>query len=631
MIKYFTLVFIVIVSSGSLNCQKPNRKETDKPFIHSQTVHPRLLLEAGGEEQIKKAIGQNAGLQKVNQAIMDASNGFLTAPLLKRELVGKRLLGVSRECLRRVFFLSFAYRMTKDDRYLKRAEAEMINVSGFSDWNPSHFLDVAEMTFGLAIGYDWLYNQLPKSSLATIKAAIIEKGIEPSFSNSGTWWIKGTNNWSQVCHAGMSFGAIAVYEDYREKAELVLQRAVDNLPIVMNMYNPDGAYPEGYGYWGYGTNFNVLFIDAWQKFKQKKYDFSGLDGFLKTPSFMLNMVGPSNQNFNFSDGGSGLSIQPAMYWFAKNENDVSFIFNDKKYIENSSTTKLAGERQLPALLIWAKDLTDSENIAPSKTFWKGDGENPVVMMRTSWTDPDAIYLGFKCGTPSASHAHMDIGSFVLDAEGVRWASDYGMQDYNSLESKGVDLWNMKQNSQRWTVFRYNNLAHNTLSFNNQYQLVAGHSIISSSSSQNDFMNVTTDLSSVYDGQIEKSQRGAAIIDGKYVVIRDEVKANQNGTKLRWTLMTLADVSILNGNSITLTKGGKKMIIKIQTDQSIQIKTWSTTSSNSYDAPNPGTTLVGFETDIQPNKTADFNVFFIPEKNLGMVTPAAPALSAWPKN
>ena len=30
----------------------------------------------------------------------------------------------------------------------------MLAIAQFADWNPSHFLDVAEMTMGMAIGYD---------------------------------------------------------------------------------------------------------------------------------------------------------------------------------------------------------------------------------------------------------------------------------------------------------------------------------------------------------------------------------------------------------------------------------------------------------------------------------------------
>jgi hypothetical protein len=41
-------------------------------------------------------------------------------------MVGRRLLGTSRELLQRVFYLSYAYRMTEDVRYLLKAKAEMV-------------------------------------------------------------------------------------------------------------------------------------------------------------------------------------------------------------------------------------------------------------------------------------------------------------------------------------------------------------------------------------------------------------------------------------------------------------------------------------------------------------------------
>ena len=69
---------------------------------------------------------------------------------------------------------------------------------------------------------------------------------------------------------------------------------------------------------------------------------------------------------------------------------------------------------------------------------------------------------------------MDAGSFVFDALGVRWVQDLGMQEYYSLEKENVDLWNMSQNGQRWNVFRYNNLAHNTLTVNGKYPVSYTH-------------------------------------------------------------------------------------------------------------------------------------------------------------
>ena len=106
-------------------------------------------------------------------------------------------------------------------------------------------------------------------------------------------------------------------------------------------------------------------------------------------------------------------------------------------------------------------------------MWVGKGKVPVALMRTSWNDTNAIYVAMKGGSVSVNHAHMDIGSFVMEADGVRWAMDFGMQDYESLESKGIQLFGRTQDAQRWTVFRLTNLVHNTLTINNQHQRVDG--------------------------------------------------------------------------------------------------------------------------------------------------------------
>jgi len=52
---------------------------------------------------------------------------------------------------------------------------------------------------------------------------------------------------------------------------------------------------------------------------------------------------------------------------------------------------------------------------------------------------------------------MDIGSFVLDSDGVRWATDLGSEITYGIELRKMDLWNWKQNSDRWKIFRLNSL------------------------------------------------------------------------------------------------------------------------------------------------------------------------------
>jgi hypothetical protein len=117
---------------------------------------------------------------------------------VERILIGRRLLDKSREALRRVFYLSYAYRMTNDAKYLNRSEKELLTVLAFSDWNPSHFLDVAEMTMATAIGYDWLFNSLSESSRKIIREAIIEKGLKQSLDPKYNSWLEASHNWNQL-------------------------------------------------------------------------------------------------------------------------------------------------------------------------------------------------------------------------------------------------------------------------------------------------------------------------------------------------------------------------------------------------------------------------------------------------
>ena len=77
---------------------------------------------------------------------------MLSKPPCERKLEGRRLLHVSNEVLKRVFYLSYAFRTTGDKRFAERAKSEMIAAAKFPDWNPSHLLDVGEMALALSIG-----------------------------------------------------------------------------------------------------------------------------------------------------------------------------------------------------------------------------------------------------------------------------------------------------------------------------------------------------------------------------------------------------------------------------------------------------------------------------------------------
>ncbi len=603
--------------------------QTDYIGSRKFTDHPRILLLKGEEANIKRTIAADPTWGKMNQAIINESDAMLTLKVSERIKIGRRLLDKSRESLRRVFYLSYAWRMTRDDKYLKRAEQELVALTAFTDWNPTHFLDVAEMTMAVSIGYDWLYAGLSEKSRAVIKEAIIKKGIEPSLDSKYNSWLKANHNWNQVCNAGMAFGAMAIYEDQPELARTIINRSITSVDVPMKEYGPDGNYTEGYGYWGYGTTFNVLLISALDKLFGENFGLTEKPGFLKTAGFMENMTGATGMPFNFFDSGSGGEFNSAMFWFANKIKDPTLLWVERKRIMNDEAKKQVRDRVLPSVMLWSGGIGISNIQPPKDMMWVGRGKNPVAMMRTSWTDTTAIYVGFKGGSPSLNHGHMDGGSFVMDADGVRWAMDFGAQSYESLESKGVDLWNMKQNSQRWQVLRYNNAAHNTLTVNNELQQVAGHAPLKSFSKTPAFMNATCDLTSLYNTSLSKANRGIALVNRKYVMVRDEIETSSNETTIRWNMLTSADVNITGSNKAELTKNGKKLILQVQEPATVTMKTWSTQPAHDYDAANPGTIMVGFEVKVPANTKQALTVLLIPGSASGVQVPKAQALAQWP--
>lgn len=600
-------VFLLSVSILTVCAQRNHQVE-----LKNLPEHPRLLMLKGEEKIVLDMIFADANWKKIDDQIVDESKKLLSLPPLQRKMVGRRLLDVSRKALRDIFFLSYSYRMTGNKDFLDRAEKELLAVSSFTDWNPSHFLDVGEMTLGVAIGYDWLFDKLSPESKSIIRTAIVEKGLKPSLDSKYNSFVKAKNNWSQVCHAGMTYGALAVVEDEPELAKQMIERAINN--IHMEDYAPDGVYPEGMGYWSYGTSFNIMFLSAIEKAFGTDFGLTELPGFKQTGYYALHMMAPDNRIFNYSDSHEygRFGFNPTLFWFASRYKDTSILWNQKVELE-ATKYNFGGNRLLPAVLIWANGITARNIVTPKEKMFKGQGKAPVALMRTSWTDPDAVFVGFKLGSPAVSHAHMDIGSFVVVANNVRWAADFGMQQYESLESKGVKIWDRGQDSERWKVFRYNNMAHNTLTFDGKLQNFRGYAKLDQTGESKNLMFAISDLSNVYKGQVSAVKRGIALVENKYVTVRDEINSGEKESSVRWNMLTRTNVEIISDNKAILHgQKGKKMLLRVDYPEGVKLRTWSTESPNEWDAANKGSVFIGFEYTIQPNNPTTLQVSLIPD-------------------
>ena len=69
--------------------------------------HPRLILQDGDVQAIKGFYDRSANAKRVHDKILSDCKQLLVESPVVRKVTGRRLLSVSREALKRIFYLSF--------------------------------------------------------------------------------------------------------------------------------------------------------------------------------------------------------------------------------------------------------------------------------------------------------------------------------------------------------------------------------------------------------------------------------------------------------------------------------------------------------------------------------------------
>lgn len=265
--------------------------------------HPRLYVLDSELPEIKSLIQQDPQVKGWYKILEDRAEKILTEPPIQHKLIGPRLLGQSRAALERISTLAFLYRLDGDQRKAERARREMLTAASFPDWNPSHFLDVAEMTHALALGYDWLYGYLSPEDRLVVRKAIVEKGLQEGLRayEKKAWWTESPINWNQVCNGGLTLGALAVADEEPEVAGRMIDLARHSIVIAMHTFAPDGGWIEGPGYWGYTTEYTSYYIAAVESALGTDFGLTSMPGFADTGMFRIQSTGPLGLTFNFAD------------------------------------------------------------------------------------------------------------------------------------------------------------------------------------------------------------------------------------------------------------------------------------------------------------------------------------------
>jgi hypothetical protein len=254
--------------------------------------------------------------------------------------------------------------------------------------------------------------------------------------------------------------------------------------------------------------------------------------------------------------------------------------------------------------------------ADGEKLFSGNGPTPVVLIRTGWKGaPEERYLAFKGGKASSSHGHMDAGSFVFDAYGMRWACDLGTQPYapveNAFKKYNKSFWSMRQSSFRWKVFRLSNQAHNTLTVNSQQHNVKGEAKIFDVLDTDEARGGSIDLTPVFEGQLSSAFRKIMLVDDDYLSVTDSLTAlTDTPADVEWRMVTDATATV-TPEGILLEQGGRSMLLSATSDNSsigVEYKIWPADGTEEWDVPNPGKCIVGYSAAIPAGQSCTLHVF-----------------------
>jgi len=470
---------------------------------------------------------------------------------------GYRLLETSRRVLNDLQHLGIMYRIEKDERYLERAWDILHAAGSFPDWNPQHFLDVSEMTNAFAIGYDWFYDGWTEERKAFLVNAIEQMGLIPAvqvyrgevqgaFGRSG--WISAVNNWNTVVNGGMAMGALAVADENEQLAAIaadVLEGGLRSIQRVLPMFEPDGAGEEGVGYWAYNANYLVYYLSTLDSALGTDYGISELPGIERTSYFPIFMGGPRG-TFNYGNNGSNYTQTPSFFWFANRFDDPDIAWYQRSRV---------GDRGGPLDLLWY----DPELVGASAQFPLDFRFRKVhsASMRSAWNDEYAAFVGFKGGNNAWNHNHLDLGTFVLDALGVRWATELGSDNYNLPDYFGAG---------RTQYYRIRTEGQNTLVLQPSAapgQRVDGKGTIVRAASSPSHAFMIADLTDGYADQATEAKRGIALTDERRRVwVQDEVALRKPGD-VYWFMHTTADIDVLeNGRAAVLRDGEQRLYAEL---------------------------------------------------------------------
>jgi hypothetical protein len=492
-------------------------------------------------------IRENALARRIFLDLEKECDRLLSIPPVEYKLSGPRLQIQTRRAIDRITTLALMYRITTRDPWLRRAIMELNAAANFREWNPARFVETAEMMHAFAIGYDWLFNALSNEERGWIREAIVSKGLDQAlpYYQRQTWWTREHFNWNVACNSAVAMATLAIAEPTadrltRDKHSGIFRDVLESIPRGLMTFGTDGGWPEGPLFGEFAAHYAALFFASVETALGNDYGLSAFRGFDRAGRYRIYTNGPTNRPFNFGDGPDDPSLAPEMLWMAKRYNNPVYAWPEQKQLERSMHPDAYD-------LAWL----DREAKPPQGPAWPLDSVFhgvSVASFRSAWDDPNAVFVAVKGGDNKAPHAHLDLGSFVLDAGGIRWASALGADDYTPA------------GMQRSAFYRVRTESHNTLLIDGENQDSRAEARITRQENTADLNWVQIELSRA-NPKVKHWTRRVGMAQRQAVLLQDWLRSDIP-VEVIWGMMTDADVSV-NGPTATLHRNNWNLTAEIR--------------------------------------------------------------------
>lgn len=461
----------------------------------------------------------------------------------QNRLVGNSLLTSSRESLARIVTLSAFLEMRPDPEVEQALIREADALAAWSSWEQGEFLAVGDAMAGLSIA---LSTRSPEDQSRDEWArALIEKGIRPTLSavTQRVDWSKRNNNWPQVIGSSLVLGSLAIEEVSPELSNRAMTVGQELLARSSASYQ-QALLPEGVDYWNYGVDFQALANRALTL--QQKSGVFPRSTWENAGAASLFAISPTGRAFNFGDSAEDFVPSVGLLEIARVLQKPEWVQRWLYRFDPSSGHWRESRRLWGLAGFWAHQTSPLSGTPRVPKVWLPHDTSSFGVIQEG-----SVWLAFRSGRNGAPHSHLDLGSFVLEIGGERWAIDLGSDDY-SLPG----YFDAKQSGQRWTYTRNIESSHNVVTFEKWRQSVSGRAVPTRVSE--DPPKVRLDLSGAVMAPPKAHFREFLILEANAARVTDEIDMSGRG---HWNLITRADVT-QNGRDLVLAQNGKRLRVSV---------------------------------------------------------------------